>query len=196
MMGGKIDFFRAPKTHRERKETERARDQGIKPRGKRSKRGLPSDWDDIDRSGYGKHGWKQNKKRRHQYREDVMTREDLIEEILTILLEGPKVNFLSPRAKETTVGARLRGDKRLSNFADVAFSASFAPRTVQGLKAAYKEMRAAQQIPPETERLNKSIPLRHRLKYAARGFKPSVRKKNKAYREKWAEKYTREKFGI
>jgi hypothetical protein len=88
--------LRKPKTQRERRAAIAAQDQGVRVRGRRRGRSLPSDWDDLDRH-MGKHGWKQQKGRKTQYRaEDAMTRADLIEAILEAksvkrinLLRGP-----------------------------------------------------------------------------------------------------------
>lgn len=57
------------KTFNERKAYDDALEQNVKIRGKRSKRMIPSNWDDIKASAYfERKSWKRNSKRKHQWK--------------------------------------------------------------------------------------------------------------------------------
>jgi hypothetical protein len=74
---------RSPKTQKERRDTVKAKELGIRVRGRR--KALPDSYDDLHKSA-GKHGWKQNR-RKHQYREDMI--EAIVEAAMTCMGEKP-----------------------------------------------------------------------------------------------------------
>lgn len=76
--------LREPLTGKERRAIEQAAAQGIPVRAKRGKVMLPHAWDDKTVSRAGKHGWKQQKGRRHQWE----SREELIQTIIEALMES------------------------------------------------------------------------------------------------------------
>lgn len=112
------------------------------------------------------------------YRENDMTRDELIEAILEA---APKVNFLSPRGLYTTVGAAARDSKRLgkvTKFIDQLDYFGDSPQTMQNIK-----QRARQEFAPPAHIQNawKQIPLTYKVKRLRDFVRPGVQKKSVEY---------------
>jgi hypothetical protein len=68
-----MSYFRHWKsTHNERKQVEKAKEQGAHVRRKRGLRRLPDDYDDKASSNYDDRNWKTQSKRRKQFREGII----------------------------------------------------------------------------------------------------------------------------
>jgi len=68
-----MSYFRHWKsTHNERKQVEKAKEQGAHVRRKRGLRRLPDDYDDKASSNYDDRNWKTQSKRRKQFREGLI----------------------------------------------------------------------------------------------------------------------------
>jgi len=89
-----VPFLRSPKTARERREIIRAIQQGVPVRKARMGRNLPTDWDDmpkgLERSWKFRHGRKRGAGLRIKQWEEPITRDELIEAIISALRSGKK----------------------------------------------------------------------------------------------------------